>query len=75
MRVKVFKLEVMILDFDGIGEGAIISQLENTKYSNRCISPKVKNIEAREVDWDDNHPLNKYDTQEEAYKKLFEVPK
>jgi hypothetical protein len=70
--VKVFKVEVMVLDFDEVGEEGVVSLLENTKYPNWAISPEVKSVESREVEWSDDHPLNKRDTADSAYRKLFE---
>jgi hypothetical protein len=46
--------------------------LEDARYPNRCISPKVKSIEGREIgEWTDEHPLNKRSTADAAYKELF----
>jgi len=44
--MKAYKVELLIIDFDQIGEEEIRYQIEDTKYSNHCISPQVKNIEA-----------------------------
>jgi hypothetical protein len=70
-EVKVYKLEVMVIDFDNVGEEEIAAVIENARYPNRCISPKVKNAESRTVDWNDDHPLNILDTADAAYKELF----
>jgi hypothetical protein len=70
-KIKVFKLEVLIFDFDGIGKQEVISVLEDTNYPNHCISPQIKKVEVREVEWSEDHPLNKRDTSEQAYKDLF----
>ena len=69
--MKVFKVELMIIDFDELGEQAIIDVLENTKYPNRAVTPSVKHIESREVEWSDEHPLNKFTGQNKAYEELF----
>jgi hypothetical protein len=69
--MKAVKVEILILDFDGLGEDEIISVIENTRYPNHCISPDVKSIESVEIEWDDNHPLNMKSTCDDAYNELF----
>lgn len=70
--MKVYKIELMIIDHDEIGEEEIIEILENTRYPNRCISPDVKKIESRDIgEWSDDHPLNFCSTQDAEYKRLF----
>jgi hypothetical protein len=69
--MKVYKVEVMVLDFDEVGEDGVKSLLENTKYPNWAIHPVVRKIDTREIEWSDDHPLNKWDTEKEAYKELF----
>lgn len=71
MNLKVYKIEVLVFDFDDLGEAGVKETLENTKYPNWCITPHVKSIQAREVEWDDTHPLNRSDTAEQAYRELF----
>ena len=71
MEVKVFKIELMVIDFDNIGQTAIKDVLENTKYPNRCIDPEVQNIEHQTVEWTDEHPLNFTTTSKQAYQELF----
>lgn len=69
--MKAYKLEVLILDFDGLGEQGVVDALEGGRFSNRCISPDVRKIESREVEWHDDHPLNKTGTTARAYQELF----
>lgn len=69
--MKVFKVEVMILDFDDVGAEGIKEVIENARYPNHCISPHVKAMSSREVDWSDDHPLNNRATCEVAYQELF----
>ena len=69
--MKVYKIEVMIIDFDEIGVGGIKDVLENARYSNHCIAPKVKKIEERTIEWSDDHPLNSSRTMNAAYADLF----
>lgn len=69
--MKVYKIEILVIDFDDIGEDEVKAVIENTSYPNRCINPKVKNIESKSVNWDDDHPLNLSDKRDSAYKELF----
>lgn len=69
--VKVFKIEIMVIDFDKSGEDEIKKTIENTRYPNRAICPEVKKIESREIEWSDDHPLNKRETADAMYEELF----
>lgn len=71
MQVNVYKVEVLIIDFDRVGTEGIKTELENANYGNDCISPNVMIIEKREVEWSDDHPLNCYETMQKEYQKLF----
>jgi len=68
VKVIAYKLEVLVLDFDDVGAEAVKNMVENTRY----LSTEVKGMETRVVEWTDDHPLNKQDTADEAYRKLFE---
>jgi hypothetical protein len=70
-KTNVYKIELMIVDFDRIGEDEIRLVLEEAHYPNRCISPNVVSIESREVDWTDEHPLNKRSTWKAFFAGLF----
>lgn len=70
--MKAYKLEVLVIDHDGIGGEEIRDVLENTRYPNRCISPDVKNIIEKDIgEWDDDHPLNLHSKQDQAYREIF----
>ena len=70
--MKVYKLEVYVIDFDELGGEEIKATIENQKYPNWCIIPSVKKIEERDIgEWDDNHPLNNSDTCDAEYERLF----
>lgn len=73
-RTSVYKVEVMVIDHDEIGEGGVISAIENARYPNRCIAPRVMGVETRAVDWHDRHPLNLTGQSEGAYRELFSIP-
>ena len=70
--MKAYKVELLIIDFDGLGAKGIKGVLESTHYPNRCMEPEVKSIESRNIGkWTDEHPLNKRATCDQAYKELF----
>ena len=70
--MKVYRVTLMILDFDNVGEQGIIDTLEETRYPNRCISPKVMDIDSADIGpWHDDHPLNKRDTMRDTFQQLF----
>lgn len=71
--MKAFKLEVLIIDFDGLGVEEIKTVIENARYPNRCISPAVMASIERDIgEWDDDHPLNKFASMESSYKDIFQ---
>jgi len=69
--MKVYRVEVMVIDFDNIGPGGVKDVIEHTRYPNWAIHPEVKGIDTREVNWSDRHPLNIMDTADQAYRDLF----
>jgi hypothetical protein len=74
--MKAYKVEVLIINFDELEENEIKDVLENTYYSNHCISPEVLSIESKDIgEWNDDHPLNKKDTRKNEIQRLFEVTK
>lgn len=70
---KVFKIEIMVVDTDHIGEEEVKSVIQNSKYPNWCISPQVMNCKSVEVDWSDETPLNNYGKMAAAYRDLFPI--
>ena len=70
--MKAMKLEVFVIDFDGLGENDVRQAIENARYPNRCISPKVLSVEAKEIgEWSDGHPLNNSKTAPAEIKRIF----
>jgi len=66
--MKVYKAEVMVIDFDEVGEEGIKYEIENAKYS----FYRVKSCESRDIgEWSDDHPLNHLDKQDAEYLRLF----
>ena len=72
--MKVYKIEVRVVDLDQIGEQEIKIVIENTRYPNRCISPEVKKIESRDIgEWHDEHPMNNSQTADAEYQRPFNL--
>jgi len=59
---KVYKLTVLVVDLDDLGLDGIADELDTAI---------VMHQESREVEWDDDHPLNKKDTYQAEFDRLF----
>ena len=71
--MKAYKIEILIIDFDGLGETRIKEELNNANFPNDCITIKVKSITEKDIgDWSDDHPLNKFSTKDVEYKRIFD---
>ena len=67
-----YKVELMVMDFDGLGADGIKEEIENTRYANHCINPEVMACEERDIgEWSDEHPLNQRDKADAEYRRLF----
>lgn len=71
MTTKVYRVEVLVVDHDGLGADGIKEVLENQRYPNWCISPYVMSAESRDVEWSDEHPLNQRTTMRDFFLGLF----
>jgi hypothetical protein len=70
--MKAYKVEILVIDHDGLGPEGIKDVFENTKFPNWCMYPEVKNITERDIgEWTDCHPLNMHEEQDREYKRLF----
>lgn len=70
--MKAYRVELLVVDHDGIGPDVIVEELESGRYANDCIVPKVKKITEKDVgEWSDDHPLNKRATCDAEYLRLF----
>lgn len=70
--MKAYKIELLIINFDDLSEEDIVTEIENVRYPNDCISPQVKSVEVKDIgEWHDSHPLNKSDSCDAEYKRLF----
>jgi len=69
--MKVYKVTVMVIDHDKLGEDGIRAEMDNVRYPNHCMYPRVTAIEGKEVgQWDDSNPLN-LQGWESAFAQLF----
>ncbi len=69
---KVYKIVLMVVDHDELGEAGVREVLENQRYPNRCIMPRVMDTETREVEWSDEHPLNNTRTSKDVFGEMFD---
>lgn len=69
--MNAYRVELLILDFDEVGD-QIKDLIEDQKYPNYCISPKVMEMEKVDIGpWSDDHPLNSRKLCNEEFKRLF----
>lgn len=74
--MNVFRVELMIIDHDGLGAEEIECVLENTRYPNHCINPQIAATESRNIgEWEDDNPLNNTQHWKEEFERLFHAPK
>ena len=76
VMTKVYKIELMIVDHDGLGIEEILTVLKET---NDCIAPMVLSIDtadvdAAEIDYPDTYILDDPDTTEEFIRRLQPLP-
>jgi hypothetical protein len=69
--MKIHKITILVVDLDSLGAAGVKTELENTNYPNGCIRPTVVEIDTREVEWSDDHPLNKASTWLAEFRCLF----
>jgi hypothetical protein len=69
--MKAYKVTLLIVDHDEVGD-RIKEHIENVRYPNHCLRPTVMEVQEADIgEWDDDHPLNHYNTMEEEFDKLF----
>lgn len=71
MEKDVVKITSYFVNHDKLDDGEIQAVIEGAHYPNRCMSPKVIEIERRTIDYEDNHPINKLDGHEQEFRQLF----
>lgn len=66
--MKAYKLEVLVIDFEGHGLESIEQELEYCHH----FSFQIKDTKVSDIgEWSDDHPLNKGATCKQAYKELI----
>ena len=69
--MKIHRIVMYVIDFDGLGAQGVKDELENTRFANDCISPQIGDIQTRDIgEWHDGHFLNKRGS-EAAREALF----
>ena len=69
--MKVHKLEIIILDFEGYSDEDIKCELEQMSMSATVLGMETITIRK----WDDDHPLNQSDVTQETVEKYFKKGK
>lgn len=70
--MKAYKIEILVIDFDKLGEQGIRDELENACFANDCIDLNVKKVIEKDIgEWRDDHPLNRHETCQKEYERLF----
>jgi hypothetical protein len=72
MNTKVFKVELLIIDpngQNGLEEEEVKILLEQVRYLDFSFVYNLQSVDIGE--WDDDNPLNKFDTQQEEVDRLF----
>lgn len=69
--MKVHRVTLLVVDTDDLGADEVKVVLENTKYPNHCIGPSVMQVDTVEVEWTDEHPLNRRDAKRAEFERLF----
>ena len=67
--MKAYKLEVIVVDLEGLGKGGIIDELENG--IDYFIPTVTKVVEADIGEWYDEHPLNMRNTPVSEINEYF----
>lgn len=59
--MKIHQVVLYIIDHDDLGAASVRQHLEDTHYPNNCMSPRVAQVQTRDVEYDERGPLNKSD--------------
>jgi hypothetical protein len=70
-KVNVYRVVILVVDHDQLGRNGLIENIEAARYPNRCVTPRVMQVDERTIDWSDDHPLNQKGRSEFAFQKLF----
>lgn len=71
-NAKAYKIEILIIDLEEVGLEEAASLIESANYPSDCIRPIVMTSKEADIgEWSDDHPLNKRNTIEQEYNRLF----
>lgn len=70
--MKVYKVELMIVDHNDLGENQIQDLLEDIRYLSHPVVTKITGVEIGE--WESDNLLNDENTWEAEFERLFKVP-
>ena len=66
MSTKVYKMTVLVIDHDDMGEEETREVIEHHRH----LFASVMDVQTTEVEWDDDHPLNT-GKRAQAFAELF----
>ena len=70
--MKAYKVTVLVIGDDELEESGIREEMENVRYPNHCMYPRIMEIEEADIgEWTDEHPLNQRDTKQAEFEKIF----
>ncbi len=70
--MKIHKIELIVIDFNNLGDFAVCDKIESARYPNDCIIPQVLRVETRDCgEWNANHPLNRKSSRIAEIDRLF----
>jgi len=70
--MKVHQIILTVIDYDDLGAEGVRRTIENARYPNHCISPRVAEVQTRDIgQWSDDHPLNRADQAAGELARLF----
>lgn len=66
--MKAFKIEILVINHDGNEIDDITAAIENLRYYH----PSVMSVKEADIgEWSDDHPLNKRETSQAVFKRIF----
>jgi hypothetical protein len=69
VAVKVYSVTLLVLDLDNLGADGAVRVIKAARC--RGLATSVMDVKEREVEWSDDHPLNRNDTADAAFVELF----
>lgn len=67
--MKVYSVTLLVLDLDNLGATDAVQVIKAARC--RGLATSVMDIKEREVEWSDEHPLNRRDMADAAFEALF----